>query len=823
MKKLICMILCVLMLIAAVPAMAVSADEPVTAKAFDDVKEGKWYYEGVMWCAEQGYMAGESETLFAPSKEMTRAMLVTVLAAIAGVDTSADEYAHSPFVDVKDGKWYTGAIVWANENNIAAGIADDTFGYKNPVTREQLVVMVYGFMKYMGIDVSEVRDTAFERFGDKDRVHSWAVEAMKWAVTYEIVGGTGTVDGAPQLSPRATATRAQIAVIVKAMMNKNLGGDHPVGSLTLGGADISEFAIVYGQTHKGYDSAKTIADKVQHIVSAGVGVELPVYADTELPAVEGAKEILIGKTNREDAGLVTVDREGLTGDALLYEMKGNYLVLASNEECAGTYLACTRFFEDNIGYTYYGVNIGFESFGSVKAADIADGTRVTDKPHMDFITNYQYGGWDNFISPSEVYLNFGNLVHSIPLLACPGCKGYSALEYAHHMEHYMDTDPCLSNSDNIDRIINNVKTLVKEHPNDELFWVSQSDGSDYCKCADCLNIYRVWGRCATYIQLLNFVGEAIKDEAPGVKVVGLAYKYTMIAPKTADEVDKEKYDAFAASYEGRYLPPLDITSPDNVALCIATDNSCYSHAFEDPDCQNKGYNNARYDSNFRQFTEIVSTVFIWDYLHADAYSHTPFPNIEKIWQNYNYFYRNGVTGTFTQGGTSLHGDFSELRSYLVARLNFDPGMTYEEYSEYINGFLCDYYGDGWTYIREYIDTLEELSDENEFHNWLTSWWHNILREEQWDENYAYLRNLWETALELADTDEQKFRVKRTMTQILYVELQMAYHKYEASGNEADLEHFRQLNNEYAAHMREVGFRLPYNWSEGSDPDTWNQG
>ncbi|MBQ4055092.1 MAG: S-layer homology domain-containing protein, partial [Clostridia bacterium] len=112
MKKLICMILCVLMLIAAVPAMAVSANEPVTAKAFDDVKEGKWYYEGVMWCAEQGYMAGESDTIFAPSKEMTRAMLVTVLAAIAGVDTSADEYAHSPFVDVKDGKWYTGAIVW---------------------------------------------------------------------------------------------------------------------------------------------------------------------------------------------------------------------------------------------------------------------------------------------------------------------------------------------------------------------------------------------------------------------------------------------------------------------------------------------------------------------------------------------------------------------------------------------------------------------------------------------------------------------------------------------------------------------------------------
>ena len=819
MKRILSLILCLLMLVSAAPAMAVSADEPA-AKNFDDVKSGKWYYEGVMWCAERGYMTGESETLFAPSQEMTRSMLVTVLAAIAGVDTNADEYQNSSFVDVKAGKWYTGAVVWANANNIANGISDDTFGYKNPVTREQLVVMVYGFMKYMNIDVTSVRETAFERFGDKNDVHSWAIEAMKWAVTNEIISGTGTIDGAPQLSPRTTATRAQIAVIVKAMLEKNLGGEYPVGSLTLGGSDISEFAIVYGTTYRGYDSGKEVAEQFKHIISAGVGVELPVYADTQLPAVEGAKEILIGKTNREEAGLVTVDRKDLVGDALLYEMKGNYLVIASNEECAGTYLACTRFCEDNLGYTYYGSDIGFEGFTSVKSAEIADGCRVTDKPYMDFITNYQYGGWDKFVSPSETYLNFGNMVHSIPLLACPGCKDYNGLEHAHHLEHYMNTDPCLSDSDNIERIINNVKTLLKEHPNDELFWVSQSDGSDYCKCNNCLDIYRVWGRCATYIQLLNFVGEAIKEEAPGVKVVGLAYKYTMIAPKTADEVDQKKYDDFAASYEGRYLPPLDITSPENVALCIATDNSCYSHAIEDPECKNAGYLNSRYDKNFKQYTRIVSTVFIWDYLHADAYSHTPFPNIHKIWQNYNYFYRNGVTGTFTQGGTSLHADFSELRSYLVARLNYAPDMTFEEYSEYANEFLADYYGDGWTYIREYIDTLEELSNENEFHNWLTSWWNNILREEQWDENYDYLRNLWETALELADSDEQKFRVKRTMTQILYVELQMAYHDYQESGDPADLDYFRELNNAYAAHMREVGFRLPNNWAESMDPDNW---
>ena len=208
MKRILSLIHCVLMLIAAVPAMAVSADEPA-AKAFDDVKPGKWYYEGVMWCAEQGYMAGESDTLFAPSKEMTRSMLVTVLAAIAGVDTDADEYKHSEFVDVKDGKWYTGAVVWANKNNIANGISSDTFGYKNPVTREQLVVMVYQFMQLQGIDVSKVNENKYNACGDTDRVHDWAVEAMKWAVDNEIISGTGSVNGAAQISPRTTASAKQ--------------------------------------------------------------------------------------------------------------------------------------------------------------------------------------------------------------------------------------------------------------------------------------------------------------------------------------------------------------------------------------------------------------------------------------------------------------------------------------------------------------------------------------------------------------------------------------------------------------------------------------
>ena len=820
MKRILILILCVLMLISAVPAMAVMADEP-TAKAFDDVKPGKWYYEGVMWCAEQGYMAGESETLFAPSKEMTRSMLVTVLAAIAGVDTSADEYAHSPFVDVKDGKWYTGAIVWANENKIATGISEDTFGYKNPVTREQLVLMVYQFMQMQGVDVSGVNENKYNACGDTDRVHSWAVEAMKWALDNEIVGGTGTINGAAQISPRSTATRAQIAVIVKAMLNKNLGGDHPVGSLTLGEYDISEFAIVYGETGKNGDSkAVATAEYIRDHIRTALGIELPIYADTELPATTGAREILIGKTNREDAGLVTVNRDGLEGDRYLYEMKGNYLIIASNERYVGSCLAANRFLEDTIGFTDCGN--GIYAYTDIRSAVLEDGVRVCDRPYMDLFVNYQYGGWNDFMSPSESSLGFANAVHSIPLLACTGCEAGDLPVWNHHTAHYLDKDPCLSDINVINTIIKNLEYVLENSYNEKsrLVWVSQGDDDGLCMCDRCTTVYRTFGRCATYLQLLNLIAETYGEKYPDAIFVGLSYMYTINPPKLPEEVTDEKYAEFVANYTGEFVPPQDITAPDNVAICITMGDSCSSHAYNDPDCQNKAYPSSRTMRNFEKWCKLVPTVYVWDYVTQIIYRHSPFPNLMILRENVRYFVEQGVTGYWPLGESSYVGEFSELRTYLVAILNEDPYMTEAEYSEKMNVFLETFYGDGWTYVREYIDITSRLTEQSESHFYHAGAWDDVIREEDWRENEELLLDLWENALKYAGSPEKQEHVKNSMTQMLYVQLQIAYHDYEESKNSADLERFVVLNNAYVEHLESLGFHKPNNWSESRDPDQW---
>ncbi|WP_305140973.1 S-layer homology domain-containing protein [Acutalibacter muris] len=68
--------------------------------SFTDVPENAWFYKPVTYMAENGYMSGTSGSKFSPHQTTTRAMFVTVLGRIAGVDQS--QYKNTcTFRDVK--------------------------------------------------------------------------------------------------------------------------------------------------------------------------------------------------------------------------------------------------------------------------------------------------------------------------------------------------------------------------------------------------------------------------------------------------------------------------------------------------------------------------------------------------------------------------------------------------------------------------------------------------------------------------------------------------------------------------------------------------
>lgn len=184
-----------------------AASEPETKLGFDDVTEDDWFYNAVNYVVGQGYFKGVSDTHFDPYQSMSRAMFVTVLGRMSGVDAS--RYTNEQFVDVPSGSYYEGYVVWAAKNGIVQGTSETTFSPDAAVTREQMAAFLYRYAKYLGMDVSLMGTAELTGFADAASVSDWAIPAVLWAVRYGIINGTDK-----GLEPAATANRAQVAQII---------------------------------------------------------------------------------------------------------------------------------------------------------------------------------------------------------------------------------------------------------------------------------------------------------------------------------------------------------------------------------------------------------------------------------------------------------------------------------------------------------------------------------------------------------------------------------------------------------------------------------
>lgn len=157
---------------------------------FGDVVKDSWYEAGVTYVVNKGLFLGVSKGVFAPERNMTRAMLMTVLARLDNKETEGGE------------TWYAKGMAWAVE----AGISDGTLPEVN-VSREQVVTMLFRYANPTVLDKSD----ALGDFNDAASVSDWAVQAMQWAVKVGVITGK---DG-QRLDPQGTATRAEVAAILQ--------------------------------------------------------------------------------------------------------------------------------------------------------------------------------------------------------------------------------------------------------------------------------------------------------------------------------------------------------------------------------------------------------------------------------------------------------------------------------------------------------------------------------------------------------------------------------------------------------------------------------
>ena len=144
---------------------------------FTDVNEGDWFHDAVRYVYENGLMDGVGDGQFAPNATTTRAQLVTILYRLAGEPDVSGDVA---FTDVADGLWYTDAVLWAAQKGIVNGISETEFAPSGDLTREQLATILYRYAESMGYDVSASADlSGFPDAGDIQsyaaQALSWAV------------------------------------------------------------------------------------------------------------------------------------------------------------------------------------------------------------------------------------------------------------------------------------------------------------------------------------------------------------------------------------------------------------------------------------------------------------------------------------------------------------------------------------------------------------------------------------------------------------------------------------------------------------------------
>ena len=185
-----------------IEAIFVPIPEAPWVNPYTDVDSEAWYYEAVAFVSAKGWMGGYGDTHFGPGAQLSRAQLAQILYTQAETPATSGS---SAFSDVERGAWYHSAICWAVEQGIVGGYGDGRFGPDDPITREQLAVMLW---RGAG---QPTPPNLLLTFPDADQASGYALDALRWAVEQGVLSGKNS----GLLDPQGQATRAEAAQMLR--------------------------------------------------------------------------------------------------------------------------------------------------------------------------------------------------------------------------------------------------------------------------------------------------------------------------------------------------------------------------------------------------------------------------------------------------------------------------------------------------------------------------------------------------------------------------------------------------------------------------------
>jgi hypothetical protein len=201
---------------------------------FSDVRSSDWFYADVEYVVENGLFNGTSANTFSPNSSMTRGMIVTVLGRLYDADVS--DYADSEFSDVEAGQYYSAYVEWAKESGIVNGVGDNLFAPNANISRQDFAVLLMRYADFAQKQFPTTRQ--FSVFADDAEIADYAKNAIQTLYNGGIINGVGS----NAISPRGSATRAEVAAMLHRFIEASSSVIAPVEEPDSGTAADSESA-----------------------------------------------------------------------------------------------------------------------------------------------------------------------------------------------------------------------------------------------------------------------------------------------------------------------------------------------------------------------------------------------------------------------------------------------------------------------------------------------------------------------------------------------------------------------------------------------------
>jgi hypothetical protein len=426
------------------------------------------------------------------------------------------------------------------------------------------------------------------------------------------------------------------------------------------------------------------------------GAELPVISDDQpLPA----RAIVLGGKNRHlDTLGVKLDPDKLGEEGFVLHTVGERVVIAGTGR-RGTMYAATTLLE-KLGVRWLTPSITRVPKRSTVALPALDETQVPAFEYREpfFLEaldkdwaarlkiNGQHAHLDDTTGGQVVY---GAFVHTFDQLVPPGL-------FATHPEYFPlvkgkrvggYTQRCLTNPDVLRMSVERVREWMRAAPDATIFSVSQNDTLSPCECDSCRAIEQKYGgqHSAVYLWFANEIGQAVEKEFPGKLIDTLAYQFTEAPPASG------------------------ISPRPNVRVRLCPISVCEAHPYE----QCSRGENVAFIKHLKGWASLSNELYVWHYSINFHHYLAPFPDERQVADSLRLYKRSGVRGVMFQGGYSSPGsNTAEMRSYLMAKLLWDPGADADTIvTDWLNGV----YGKAAAPVRRWYDLLQARAARPDVH------------------------------------------------------------------------------------------------------------